>query len=62
MIKISRDVYLVEKLSIKMLIDMNILDLEEAIVNLLAKRLRLSKNISCSLIVKFLEKRQERIV
>ena len=57
MIKISRDIHLVEKLGIKMLIDMNILGLEEAIVDLLAKRLRLGKDISCPLIVKSLGKR-----
>ena len=55
-IKVSRDIYLVKDLSLKILIKINILELKDAIIDILAKRLRLRNNILYLLIIKSLEK------
>ena len=62
MIKILRDIHLVKDLGVKMLIGMDILGPEGAVVDLPAERLRLGKSIVCPLKIKSLGKRQERIV
>ena len=62
MIKISRDIHLVKNLGTKMLIGMDILGQEGAVVDLPAQCLRLGENISCPLTIKSLGRRQERVV
>ena len=56
-IRVSRDIYLIKDLDLKILIKINILELKDAIIDILAKRLRLRNNILYLLIIKLLEKR-----
>ena len=56
-IKISRDIHLIKDLDLKILIEMNILELKDAIIDIFAERLRLRNNILYLLIIKLLEKR-----
>ena len=56
MIRISRDIYLIKDLSLKILIEINILELKDAIIDILAKRFQLKNNILYLLIIKSLRK------
>ena len=56
-IRVSRDIYLIKDLDLKILIKINILELKDAIIDILAKRLRLRNNILYLLIFKLLKKR-----
>ena len=56
-IRVSRDIYLIKDLDLKILIKINILESKDAIIDILAKRLRLRNNILYLLIIKLLEKR-----
>ena len=56
-IRVSRDIYLIKDLDLKILIKINILELKDAIIDILAKRLRLRNNILYLLIIKLLKKR-----
>ena len=57
MIRVSRDIYLIKDLSLKILIKINILESKDAIIDIFVKRLRLKNNILYLLIIKSLEKR-----
>ena len=57
MIKISRDIHLVKNLGTKMLLEIDILGLESAVVDLPAQRLRLGENISYLLTIQSLGSR-----
>ena len=57
MIRVSRDIYLIKDLDLKILIKINILESKDAIIDILAKRLRLRNNILYLLIIKSLKKR-----
>ena len=56
-IRVSRDIHLIKDLDLKILIKINILELKSAIIDILAKRLRLENNILYLLIIKSLKKR-----
>ena len=56
-IRVSRNIYLIKDLDLKILIEINILKLKDAIIDILTKRLRLKNNILYLLIIKSLEKR-----
>ena len=56
-IRVSWNIYLIKDLSLKILIEINILKLKNAIIDIFAKRLRLKNNILYLLIIKLLEKR-----
>ena len=56
-IRVSRDIHLIKDLNLKILIKINILRLKDAIIDILAKRLRLRNNILYLLIIKSLKKR-----
>ena len=56
-IRVSRDIYLIKDLDLKILIKINILESKDAIIDILAKRLRLKNNILYLLTIKSLKKR-----
>ena len=58
-IKVSRDIYLIKDLDLKILIKINILESKDAIIDILIKRLRLKNNILYLLIIKLLRKYHE---
>ena len=56
-IRVSRDIYLIKDLDLKILIKINILELKDIIIDILAEQLRLRNNILYLLIIKLLKKR-----
>ena len=61
-IRVSWDIHLIIDLDLKILIKINILKSKDAIIDILAKRLRLKNNILYLLIIKLLKKRQKRLI